>query len=134
MQMSLTIIILAASLSSGSYRGMCGPSAVLGVVSAGADGLEVNSGGTAKATGVVLENVHACQVDAACYLRLRVEIESSGSHMPLPKAKKHLMSGRLPKKNGTPRKTTMWKPMVGIANTLATQLRPIALIPSMFTF
>jgi hypothetical protein len=36
------------------------------------DKLDVASDGTAKATGLVLENIHSCVVDAECALRLKV--------------------------------------------------------------
>ncbi len=39
---------------------------------AASDEIKVNSDGTAKATGIVVENNHGCEVDASCYLRLGV--------------------------------------------------------------
>jgi hypothetical protein len=40
--------------------------------SATVDELKVGSDGTATVTGIVLENNHGCEVDASCYLQLRV--------------------------------------------------------------
>jgi hypothetical protein len=113
---------------------MCGPSAVLGVVSAGADGLEVNSGGTAKATGVVLENVHACQVDAACYLRLRVGDRDLRVTYAPAEGEKASHVRKATKEEWNAKKDDHVEAYGRYSKHLATQLRPIALIPSMFTF
>lgn len=39
----------------------------------GTDKLKTNQDGTATVTGIVLENSHRCEVDAQCFLRLRVD-------------------------------------------------------------
>jgi hypothetical protein len=40
--------------------------------SATVDELKVGSDGTATVAGIVLENNHGCEVDASCYLQLRI--------------------------------------------------------------
>lgn len=51
---------------------LCPPGGCHAANPAPSDQLKVNSDGTATVTGTVLENSHACEVDARCFLRLRV--------------------------------------------------------------
>jgi hypothetical protein len=69
MKIGLTILI-AVQLSVGCFRELHSPAPA--AISEGADKLKVNQDGTVVVTGIVLENIHACEIDGACFLRLRV--------------------------------------------------------------
>src|SRR5215831_6281301 len=70
MKIGVLILFLGVSLTAGGCREAPHP---LSLAPATSDHLKVNSDGTANVTGIVLENNHGCEVDAACYLRLQVE-------------------------------------------------------------
>ena len=70
MKIGILVLFLTVSLSPAGCREAPHPISAAPLLS---DQLIVNSDGTATVTGIVLENNHGCEVDAACYLRLQVK-------------------------------------------------------------
>src|SRR5690349_10581455 len=69
--MKTSLIILMAVQLVGCFHGFRNlpPAAI----SESDDKFKINQDGTATVTGIVRENSHSCEVDAQCFLRLRVD-------------------------------------------------------------
>jgi hypothetical protein len=65
------IILMVAQLSVGCVHEF--HNLATATISVGTDKLKIHQDGTATVTGIVLENSHRCEVDARCFLRLRVD-------------------------------------------------------------